>query len=63
MSDTKIIPHFILNGGFIATRLMFLLFLTGKFNYANCRNTVTLEGDHAWSNFVLFLTKFESYSI
>ena len=63
MSDAEIIRHFFLNGGLKATRLMLLLFLTGKFNYAYCRNTGTLVGDHAGANFVQFLTKFESYII
>ena len=63
MYDTEIIPHFIFNGGFLATRLMLLLFLTGKFYYAYCRDTGTLAGDHAGTDFVLFLTKFESYII
>ena len=43
------------DGGYIATRLM-----PNKFKYANCRNTGTLAGDLAETNFVLFLTKMES---
>ena len=42
--------------GYIATRL----FWPDNYEYANCRNTVSLAGDLAETYFVLFMTKFES---
>ena len=53
------VVHCCIGGGYIATHLLHLLLS----KYANCRNTGTLPGDLAGTNFVLFLTKFEPYII
>ena len=65
--------HSFLDDGYIAIILCCSFFWPGKkpsylkiqrpLNYANCRNTGTLDGDFAGTNFVLFLTKIESYIV